>query len=117
MKSIVDILNRIKKIENVKSEYAIARILNKNQGTITNWKKRNIIPFEVLYSYCNKKKISFDWLLSGKGDHLVSPEAKNNNDLILDRKIKNLISLLNQLDEKEKNILINSFTHIIKFKE
>lgn len=114
MKSIIDIINRIKKIENVNSEYALSKIFNKNQGTITNWKKRNIVPYELLYKYCDERNISFNWLLSGKGNQFISSTDKNNIEIILDKKTKNLVNQLNKLGDKEKDILINSFIQIIK---
>lgn len=67
MKTINDIINKIKELEDVKKYYEVANILNVSQSTFANWQTRGTIPYEVLLRYCKKKGLNLEWILTGEG--------------------------------------------------
>lgn len=88
---INDILERIEKHINSKSDAAIARALgikNKNSSAyVGNWRKRGTIPWEELCNFAIKEHLSFDWLLNGEERksnyaHNWSEEAKQSCKIV-----------------------------------
>jgi hypothetical protein len=67
MNEINEILNKIKEKLNIKKDKELAEILNIKQQTLTNWKKRNKIPYREILIMCSKYKINInDILISNK---------------------------------------------------
>jgi hypothetical protein len=74
---IVEILKRIKSCIASKKDKDCAEALGVATSTLHNWKKRNTIPIQELYSFSIDKSISLDWLLTGRRD-TVSSDKENN---------------------------------------
>ncbi|TBR44357.1 hypothetical protein CBF23_003300 [Marinomonas agarivorans] len=72
------IIDRLKISYKTKSDRELADLLKLPQGTISNWKKRETIPYkEICNSYINTGT-SVEWLLTGKGNQKeVSSEYLN----------------------------------------
>lgn len=51
---------------NFTSDKQSADFLEVNKSTLSNWKKRGSIDFELLFTKC--KHVSKDWLLEGYGE-------------------------------------------------
>lgn len=62
---IEEILNRIRDKENVESDADLARALGVSAGRLSNWKRRNTIPLDVLSHYTDKKKIHLAEIIFG----------------------------------------------------
>lgn len=60
-----NILERLKTVFQVDSDVALAQILGVKQPTISSWRKRNTIDYELIFTKCNN--INYDWLLTGEG--------------------------------------------------
>ena len=79
MSEIVRIIDRIKVLNGLKSDKEVAKQLNVKADTLSQWKKRNKIPYYELEKYSNLHNVSLNWLLSGKGSmHLQEPSTTQN---------------------------------------
>jgi hypothetical protein len=65
-KNINDIVDRIKKRFNLVSDTDVAALIGMTKTALYNHKARHSIPFEQLSTFCEKEKLSFDWLLTGE---------------------------------------------------
>lgn len=70
--SKIDIINRLKLVINASSDTDLANVLGVGKSTISNWRNRQSIDYDLVFSFC--EHINLDWLLTGEGDML-----KNNN--------------------------------------
>jgi hypothetical protein len=68
------ILRRFKDAKNIKKDLDLASHLGINQSTLANWKHRNSIDFDILFSFCDN--ISLDWLIFGIGEMFRKNEEK-----------------------------------------
>nr|DAV88634.1 MAG TPA: CI repressor [Caudoviricetes sp.] len=62
------IIERLKEALEINSDSALAERLKVTKGTLSNWKARNSLDFEKVFSVCGL--ISVDWLLTGEGEML-----------------------------------------------
>lgn len=53
-------------------------------NTVSSWKKRNSVPYELIQEISQNENISFDWILSGKGSMYLKEDsiAQNNSVMI-----------------------------------
>ena len=68
MLTIYKIIDRIKTVEGVDSDYKVSKILNVSPPYISKWRVNGTISYKILHKYCQTKGISFDWLLTGDGE-------------------------------------------------
>jgi len=61
------ILNRLKEAENVKYDKELAVPLKVAERTVNTWKNRDSIPWERLFEYSRRKKVSLEWIINGRG--------------------------------------------------
>lgn len=59
------ILSRIKKLAGLASDVDLARFLGVTPATLSNWKARGSIDYDLVFSKC--KDVNFHWLLTGEG--------------------------------------------------
>lgn len=62
------IIERLKEALEINSDSSLAERLKVTKGTLSNWKARNSLDFEKVFSVCDL--ISVDWLLTGEGEML-----------------------------------------------
>ena len=74
MESIKDILDRLCLFYGVSNNRQLSEKIGINYNTISTWIKRNSIPYEKLHKIVQKESISYDWLLTGKGDMNLKDE-------------------------------------------
>lgn len=67
MKKIFSIIERVKSTFECNSETEVANLLGISKTALANHKSRNTIPYEALFTFCESKDISIDWLFTGKG--------------------------------------------------
>lgn len=65
LKEINLILNRVKEKLKLKNDSELAAYLGIASGTISNWKNRNKIPYEELFSICEKNNIDIGYIFYG----------------------------------------------------
>lgn len=87
-----DILSRVKIMAKVSTDTELADFLGINKSTLSNWKTRGTIDYDLVFSKC--ENINYDWLLTGNGDmirqsdtQLASIEVSNKFTLRTDRDI------------------------------
>lgn len=73
------IIKRFKEIKNIKKDKDLADYLGISTPTLTNWKRRNTIDFDTLFSKCHD--ISLNWLIFGEGERL-----KHNSNATIENK-------------------------------
>ncbi|MDO4698169.1 MAG: helix-turn-helix domain-containing protein [Pasteurellaceae bacterium] len=71
------IIERMMKIEQVKSARELAERIGVEAGTLSKWKTRNSLPVEQIILFAERNQISTDWLLFGeeKKEQLAQDEA------------------------------------------
>ena len=60
------ILNRFKEVKKISSDVLLAQYLGISRGTLSNWKARNSLDFDLLFSKCEHE--SLHWLITGEGE-------------------------------------------------
>jgi phage repressor protein C with HTH and peptisase S24 domain len=71
MESIKEILDRLCLFYEVSNNRKLSEKIHINYNTISTWIKRDSIPYDKLHKIVQKESISFDWLLTGKGEMLL----------------------------------------------
>lgn len=61
-----DILDRLKEGLSIASDKELCKILEVSKATISNWRKRNSIDLDRVFSKC--EHLNFDWLITGRGN-------------------------------------------------
>lgn len=83
--SKADILDRIKLYYNMKNDADLARFLDISHATLSNWKTRDSIDYDLVFSKC--EHVDLNWLLAGKdsilkkGIPLSEPAPKQNSEI------------------------------------
>lgn len=61
------VLDRLKSLEGLRSDVELAEPLATNRRNIAAWKERGTLPWDRLYDYCQRRQVSLEWLLNGRG--------------------------------------------------
>lgn len=61
------VLDRLKTLEGLRSDVDLAEPLATNRRNIAAWKERGTLPWDRLYDYCQRRQVSLEWLLNGRG--------------------------------------------------
>lgn len=76
-----DIIDRLKIALSISSDKELGDILGVSKAAVSNWRKRNSIDFERVFSVC--ERINLDWLMTGEGNMLNDySEPKANAELL-----------------------------------
>lgn len=67
MAEFINIIDRIKELKSIKTDNAVAGLLNISQSAFAERKRKDSIPYEELVSFSVNEGISIDWLLTGLG--------------------------------------------------
>lgn len=71
---IILIIDRLMLYFGVKNSNDLAKKLNISPTTLSNWKARNSIDYNLIFSKC--ENINVNWLLYGKGNMLLDNDTK-----------------------------------------
>jgi hypothetical protein len=66
------ILNRLKEMTGSSSDADLARYLGISPATLSNWKSRGSIDYDLVFSKCDDWNLQ--WLLTGKGTQQVASD-------------------------------------------
>jgi hypothetical protein len=69
--NIDDIFERIKNIKDLRTDVELANFLEVKKNTISSWKSRKRIPYERLFTMCDREKFNFTWVLTGEGNRYI----------------------------------------------
>lgn len=61
------VLDRLKALEAVRNDVDLAEPLGTNKRNVSAWKERGTLPWERLHAYCQRRQISLEWLINGRG--------------------------------------------------
>jgi len=67
------ILNRIKDVKNLSSDKELAIFLGITTQSLSNWKSRNTIDYETVFTKC--VDVNLNWLLSGVGNKMIHDDS------------------------------------------
>lgn len=96
-----EIFTRLKELLNFKSDKEMYDFMGVIQGTFTNWRRRNSIPYEQINSICINEKLDLNYILNG-----VKNENITKNENFKEKIIQNL----EKLNDKE----LKYFYHLIE---
>jgi hypothetical protein len=96
-----EVFNRLKEKLKFKSDKEMYDYMGIIQGTFTNWRRRNKIPYKEINSICIKEKLDLNYIINGKN-------SKNSEEKI-DYK-KEITKKIEELREKE----LKYFYHLIE---
>ena len=71
-KKSIEILERLKKIIQVKTDAGLSEALGVSPQTLSSWKGRDSIPYSICIDLARERGVSLDWLLAGRGDMFLS---------------------------------------------
>lgn len=97
METIIEIFDRAKLVEGIDSDYKLAKVLNTTGANISKWKAKSKIPYDVLHEYCERRHLSFEWLINGVGPIYI-------NELEVSAELERLRSENQQLKADIKKI-------------
>jgi len=72
MNRIDEILSRLYQYMGFSKDLEFCEKYHIKPNTLSTWKKRNKIPYELLEEISQNENLSMDWLLTGKGEMLLS---------------------------------------------
>lgn len=87
-----EIIKRLKEKLNYTTDKELYELMGIKQGTFTNWRSRNKIPYEEITTICVNKKYNMNYIMSG-----VKTEEKDLSINYKDEIMKNL----DELEEKQ----------------
>lgn len=65
--TFVEILERLKAVLDVRTDYQFSKLVGINPGNVSVWKKRDSIPFKLLAKISDKHSINYNYILYGEG--------------------------------------------------
>lgn len=77
-------------------------------NTLSSWKARGNIDYDLVFAKC--EGINANWLLSGKGDMLLTkipPPLQKDEGINLASNLDDVISLLKEIDSEQKRLNAN----------
>jgi hypothetical protein len=67
MNEASQVIERLFKVFNARNNNELATMLGVAYNTISTWRNRNSIPYQVCVDVATSKMVSLDWLLLGRG--------------------------------------------------
>jgi len=88
---------------NFQKDVELADFLGIAQNTISAWKKRDSMNYDLLFSKCLPYNIDLNWLIYGK---LMPHKIKENPELLLQSVGRDEVDAVENLNEEEKVVTI-----------
>jgi hypothetical protein len=131
MLDFLKIIENIKKIENVKLDKEIAKVLSMNNDNLSKYKSKNITPIKNIVHYCLTKNLSIDEVLNTnmsfknkflKNDNIEIKFFESNETISIPSKFLKDLELINIYAYSKNNIelyfintLTNSYSNPTKY--
>jgi len=61
-----EVLDRIIELKSLKNDANLARLFNVKPNTLSNWRNRNTLPYDLIVDICEHERWSLDYVLTGK---------------------------------------------------
>ena len=104
-----EVIERMKLCGKLKNDSAIARVLGISPQAISNYKKRNDVPANLILKFADIYGAFIDWLLTGQGP--IYKKATINNELYPKQ---NKIFLSSELNNSEEIIYSSKLLKILR---
>lgn len=88
-----EILTRMRKVYDFNSNRELAEYLAVKETTVSNWKARKSIPFEILLRVSSENNISLDWLVYGEEKNKAEQHSTAE---------RMILEAFNDLDDRQK---------------
>jgi hypothetical protein len=103
-----EIINRLKTKLGFTTDKELYDLMDIKQGTFTNWRSRNKIPYEEITTICVNKKFNLNYILGGEFEEKVElinykEEIINNLELLNENQIKYVYHITEAEKIKGKN--------------
>jgi phage repressor protein C with HTH and peptisase S24 domain len=80
MRTVNEILDEIKKLKGLKTDTELAGLFYVKPNTVSNWRKRNTLPYEQIITFCEKENVDIRNILLGKnGDKTIPFDPRITN--------------------------------------
>ena len=66
MRSVDEILDKLKQFEGLTRDAELARLFNVKPSTVSSWRTRGNLPLADLAAFCEERKYNLSWLLTGQ---------------------------------------------------
>lgn len=100
MRTAEDVLERIKVALGVPKDADLSRALDIPKTTISGWKQRNAVPYELCVQIADQKGASLDWLLTGQGQFTrTTPTEAGPQEPALSREEQEVLAIYRALDD------------------
>jgi hypothetical protein len=96
-----ELIERLKEELKLKSDKELYDIMEVSQGTFSNWRKRNKIPYEEIITLCFNKNIDIKQIITGQKHINKCPELDYKSEIH---------KMIDELDNKKSEI----YYHLIK---
>lgn len=106
MKTILEVIDNIKKIKKVDTDKKVAEVLGMTDKALSQHKNRSSVPYEIILKFCEKEGVSLDQLLASEGNKGKRKEK------IRDRCVAEIIRKLQLI--KEEDDVVSVLGHIKK---
>jgi len=73
------ILSRLKEVYNLRYDSELANLLGVKQSTLSTWKSRNNIDYDLIFAFC--ENINIDWLLTGEGEKYKKKDKDKDGEI------------------------------------
>jgi phage repressor protein C with HTH and peptisase S24 domain len=87
------ILFRLKTHFQVRTNSELAQKIGTTLKAISNWVERRKIPTKKLYEIASKENISYDWLMTGKGEKKLPFLGQSTDSILQSEALKTKVSL------------------------
>lgn len=82
------VLNKVKKALKISSDRELSEILNVKPNTISTWKKRNSLDYNVLISICELYEINLNEIFYDSNNRTAENEFNSSETLLISREIQ-----------------------------
>jgi len=111
-KKVINILNRLYEELGIKKDNEFCKKYDIKASTLSSWKKRDSVPYEVIEEISQNENLSLDYILLGKKDYQNDNSIEINGD-----KNKSKIEQGNTTINGNININTSEFNHGHDIKE
>ncbi|EPU0028057.1 helix-turn-helix domain-containing protein [Escherichia coli] len=105
-KDVNAVLSRLMSLFQAENDSELARALNVNRQTLASWRKRDSVPYAICINIAEEKRVSLDWLLTGRKQGLSKEVDVTPTQVQFSQADLTMLELLKQLDPEVRNDLL-----------
>lgn len=82
------VLNKLKNALKINSDKQLSEFLNVKPNTISTWKKRNSLDYNVIISICELYEVNLNEIFYDSVNHIADSESNSSETLLISREIQ-----------------------------